>query len=96
VTNKSKPCGGTLYNGPGKRFTRCSVCGTIDWEANEGDRCRERLPLLPRVVPNPALPEGVAVVSASGADRVQSIQQAMAEGHLVIMGVDLADRGDAD
>jgi len=34
-------CNGTLYNGPGKRFVRCSKCGTVDWESNEGDACRE-------------------------------------------------------
>jgi hypothetical protein len=32
-------CGGKMYNGPGKRFTRCARCGSIDYEANEGDAC---------------------------------------------------------
>lgn len=36
VTN----CGGTYYNGPDKRYVRCNRCHRIDWEANEGDRCK--------------------------------------------------------
>lgn len=32
-------CGGVMYNGPDKRYTRCSRCKKIDWEKNEGDRC---------------------------------------------------------
>jgi hypothetical protein len=32
-------CGGTLFNGPEKRFVRCDSCGELDWERNEGDRC---------------------------------------------------------
>lgn len=34
-------CTGTMINGPGKRSARCGVCGIVDWEANEGDRCRD-------------------------------------------------------
>lgn len=32
-------CGGKFFNGPGKRYVRCARCGSIDYEANEGDRC---------------------------------------------------------
>lgn len=38
----SRPCrGGRLENGSGKRYARCSRCRRIDWEGNDGDRCRE-------------------------------------------------------
>lgn len=33
-------CNGTMRNGPGKRYSRCSKCGSIDWELYEGDQCR--------------------------------------------------------
>lgn len=36
-------CNGTFYNGPGKRFARCDKCKRIDYEANEGDRCRRAI-----------------------------------------------------
>ena len=32
-------CGGTFYNGPEKRYVRCSRCEHVDYEKNEGDRC---------------------------------------------------------
>lgn len=34
-------CNGKMENGPGKRFARCGRCRRIDYEANEGDRCKE-------------------------------------------------------
>lgn len=37
----TKACGGTYYNGPGKRFARCNRCLAIDYEKNEGDSCRK-------------------------------------------------------
>lgn len=33
-------CNGTYKNGPDKRYARCQVCSHVDYEANEGDRCR--------------------------------------------------------
>ena len=67
MTSKSKPCKGTYYNGPGKRYARCRVCGHIDWEANEGDRCRR---LVPEVIVRRAMPEGVAVLDDGNGNRV--------------------------
>lgn len=32
---------GTFSNGPGKAYAVCNGCGRVDYEANEGDRCRE-------------------------------------------------------
>lgn len=37
-------CNGRMRNGPEKRYARCRVCGAIDWELNEGDRCRAMVP----------------------------------------------------
>ncbi len=37
-------CGGTMRNGPGKAYGRCTVCGAVDYEAYEGDRCRRMVP----------------------------------------------------
>lgn len=36
---RSERCGGKFFNGPAKRFARCSRCASIDYEANEGDTC---------------------------------------------------------
>lgn len=33
-------CPGRYRNGPDKRYVRCNLCKEIDWEANEGDRCK--------------------------------------------------------
>lgn len=33
-------CDGRMRNGPEKRYARCIKCGAIDYELNEGDRCR--------------------------------------------------------
>lgn len=33
-------CPGGVENGPGKRYAVCRLCGALDYEANEGDRCR--------------------------------------------------------
>ena len=33
------PCPGHYLNGPEKRYARCSMCGHLDYESNEGDRC---------------------------------------------------------
>lgn len=43
-------CGGKMYNGPGKKYTRCSKCGRIDWEKNEGDLCSRDIPSVVFVV----------------------------------------------
>lgn len=32
-------CPGRMWNGPGKQWTRCAVCGRLDYETNEGDAC---------------------------------------------------------
>jgi len=39
-TVRMVPCGGRMSNGPSKRYGRCLICGAIDYEAYEGDRCR--------------------------------------------------------
>ena len=36
---RSERCGGRFMNGPEKRYARCSRCRSLDYEANEGDRC---------------------------------------------------------
>jgi hypothetical protein len=33
-------CNGRMVNGPDKRYALCGSCGTIDYEANEGDLCQ--------------------------------------------------------
>jgi hypothetical protein len=40
LKSHNRPCNGVMYNGPNKRYARCSRCGRIDYEQNEGDRCR--------------------------------------------------------
>jgi len=40
LAERRRVCGGTYRNGPDKRFCRCDTCRRIDYEANEGDRCR--------------------------------------------------------
>lgn len=40
AASRRTPCPGLFRNGPGKRYARCSHCGRVDYEANEGDRCR--------------------------------------------------------
>jgi hypothetical protein len=35
----TRRCNGKMRNGPDKRYTRCTRCGQVDWEANEGDLC---------------------------------------------------------
>lgn len=37
-------CSGLMRNGPEKRYARCRVCGGVDYELNEGDHCRARMP----------------------------------------------------
>lgn len=37
-------CTGRMRNGPDKRYARCTKCGAIDHELNEGDRCRALAP----------------------------------------------------
>jgi hypothetical protein len=32
-------CKGKMRNGPDKRYTRCTLCGRLDYETNEGDPC---------------------------------------------------------
>ena len=32
-------CQGKMYNGPEKHYTRCNICGDVDYEKNEGDIC---------------------------------------------------------
>lgn len=32
-------CPGRMWNGPGKEWSRCAVCGRLDYETNEGDPC---------------------------------------------------------
>lgn len=41
-------CNGTVFNGPDKRFGRCSKCGNLDYELYEGDRCREMVEDKPK------------------------------------------------
>jgi hypothetical protein len=36
----SRECGGTMGDGPAKRYASCTRCGRIDWELYEGDVCR--------------------------------------------------------
>lgn len=38
-TERSERCGGKYENGPGKAYSRCSRCASLDYEKNEGDRC---------------------------------------------------------
>lgn len=69
MTEANRACNGTYRNGPGKRYARCWKCGHVDWEANEGDRCRR---LIPEVVRRRALPRGVAVLDDGQGNRVVS------------------------
>lgn len=39
------PCNGKMRNGPEKRYARCTKCGAIDYELNEGDPCRNNRPI---------------------------------------------------
>ena len=32
-------CSGVYYNGPNKRYARCSRCKAISYEMYEGDKC---------------------------------------------------------
>lgn len=32
-------CPGRMRNGPDKSYTRCRLCGRVDYETNEGDPC---------------------------------------------------------
>ncbi len=34
-------CGGTYYDGPGKRYARCNRCQRASYDRYEGDRCHE-------------------------------------------------------
>jgi hypothetical protein len=38
----TRSCHGRMENGPDKAFARCGLCGCIDYELYEGDRCRCR------------------------------------------------------
>ena len=34
-------CGGTYYEGPGRRYARCCRCQRMSYDHYEGDRCYE-------------------------------------------------------
>jgi hypothetical protein len=34
---------GTMVNGPDKAYARCSVCGSVDYDKYEGDRCARQV-----------------------------------------------------
>ena len=36
---RSERCGGKYVNGPDKAYSRCSRCGSLEYEKYEGDRC---------------------------------------------------------
>ncbi len=36
-------CPGIVRNGPDKAYSRCPICGKVDYELYEGDRCRNMI-----------------------------------------------------